>query len=149
MFANKLTKGGKALILSLAILSPAETAMAETTKLSIELTGLQASDGKLYISIQTEDEFMQNRGTSGGIYTIESAGTQTYFFSVPEGLYAISIWHDTDNNGQFSLDKNWMPTDGWGASGTPSKERRPTFDEAKISISKQEKNVSIPMIYTQ
>jgi len=115
--------------------------------LNVSLKGLQASDGKLFISVQKEVDFMQQRVTAGGIYEIDVTSDQTYSYSVPVGEYAVSIWHDTDNDGQFSMDENYIPTDGWGMSGDYAGEREPTFDEVKINVGFEGAAVNIYMVY--
>ncbi len=122
------------------------TAQAQENNLSVELTGLHASEGKLYISIQKEEDFMAQRG-HGGIFEVTEAGNETYAFTIPAGEYAVSIWHDTDNDERFSMDDNWVPTDGWGMSGTASADKQPRFDEVKIAIASSGTSVRIPMVY--
>lgn len=125
------------------MISPAS---AENNNLSIELTGLKASEGKLFISIQKEADFKARRG-NGGVFVVETDGTRTYSFAVAPGTYAISVWHDTDNDERFSMDKNWIPTDGWAMSGTPSLDKEPSFQEVKTQIPAGKLTVSMPMIY--
>ena len=89
---------------------------------------------------------MAQRG-HGGIFEVTQAGNETYAFAIPAGEYAVSIWHDTDNDERFSMDENWVPTDGWGMSGTSSADKQPRFDEVKIAIASSGTSVRIPMIY--
>ena len=136
----------KSLIAIVALALMGSPAQAQENNLSVELTGLQASEGKLYISVQKEEDFMAQRG-HGGVFEVTEAGNETYAFTVPAGEYAVSIWHDTDNDGKFSMDENWVPTDGWGMSGTSSVDKQPRFDEVKIAIASSGTSVRIPMIY--
>ena len=121
-------------------------ALAEETNLSVELTGLKASDGKLYISVHKEEDFMAQRGL-GGIFEVSKTGSQGYSFTVPTGEYAVSIWHDTDNDGQFSINENYIPTDGWAMSGSAEANEQPNFDDVKITIANSKTFISLPMIY--
>ena len=136
----------KSLIAIAALALIGNPAQAQENNLSVELTGLQASEGKLYISVQKEEDFMAQRG-HGGIFEVTQAGNETYAFAIPAGEYAVSIWHDTDNDERFSMDENWVPTDGWGMSGTSSADKQPRFDEVKIAIASSGTSVRIPMIY--
>lgn len=146
MFVKSLKTG--LLALSVAVFAASNASAGEThVTLDVTLKGLQASDGKLYVSVQKETDFMQQRGAAGGIYEIDVASDTTYSYSVPAGDYAVSIWHDTDNDGKFSMDENWMPTDGWGMSGDYSGEREPTFDEVKINVGFDGAAINIPMVY--
>ena len=89
---------------------------------------------------------MANRG-NGGVFEVDTAGDHSYAFAVAPGDYAISVWHDTDNDERFSMDENWTPTDGWAMSGTPALDKQPTFGEVQIQITQDAKSISIPMIY--
>lgn len=93
-------------VVTAAAIALAGSATAQENNLTVELTGLQASEGNLYLSVQSKEDYQQRRGAAGGVYKVESAGTQTYSLAVPAGVYAVSIWHDTDNDGKFSMDEN-------------------------------------------
>jgi len=146
MFVKSLKTGLLALSAAVFAVSTAAAGDAHAT-LDVTLKGLQQSEGKLFLSVQKEADFMQQRGAAGGVYEIDVASDRTYSYSVPVGDYAVSIWHDTNNDGQFSMDENWMPTDGWGMSGDYAGEREPTFDEVKINVGFEGAAVNIPMVY--
>lgn len=147
MFARTSKTLIAAAMTALATASLAGTASAQEDNLSVELTGLQASEGQLFVSVQSEGEYKKQRGSAGGVFKVEAAGDQTFTFAVAAGTYAVSIWHDIDNDGQFSMDENWIPTDGWGMSGTPRSDKEPTFDETKITVAASGTSVRIPMVY--
>ena len=69
------------------------------------------------------------------------------FTGIPEGVYAVSVFHDENGNGK--LDKNLVgiPKEAYGASNNPPKKMRPpTFDEAKFSVSSQQ-SLEIQLIH--
>ncbi len=115
--------------------------------LTVDLTGIQASAGKLYVSVQEEADYMADKGVAGGIYVVDVSGDRQFAYNVPAGEYAVSIWHDTDSDGKFSLDDNWIPTDGWGTSGASDMNKKPTFNDVKISVGSYGAALTIPMIY--
>lgn len=58
------------------------------------------------------------------------------FTNLPEGIYAVSVFHDENMNQR--LDKNFMgiPKEGYGASNNPKKKMGPpSFEEAKFQLS--------------
>jgi len=68
-------------------------------------------------------------------------------FTVKEASeYAISVWHDRDDDGRFSMSESYETLDGWGASGTPIENKEPTFDDVKIDIPLKGTSVTIEMI---
>jgi len=145
MFVRLIKRG---LLIGSTALFMSSTAIAnDGPSLDVTLTGLQASEGKLYVSVQAKADYMKQRGEAGGIYEIDTPGIQTYSYKVPAGEYAVSIWHDLDNDGKFSMTKDWIPTDGWGTSGTRDTSKQPTFDDVKLTIGPNGASVKIPMIY--
>jgi uncharacterized protein (DUF2141 family) len=70
------------------------------------------------------------------------------FEGIPQGTYAVSVFHDENMNGK--LDKNFVgaPKEGYGASNNPKKRMGPPkFDEAKFSADQLQHSVEIKLIY--
>lgn len=118
-----------------------------TSSVDVTLNGVKASEGPLYISIQKREDYMSNKGTGGGIIKTVTPGVMQASFAVPPGDYAVSIWHDLDNDGQFSMTDTYIPMDGYGSSGTSPRDRKPVFDEVKVNVGTSAKAVNIDMIY--
>jgi len=120
----------------------------ETGGLTVNLQGVLGGGGPLYVSVQKREDFQKDRGTSGGIYKNVKAGNIKYEYTgIPAGEYSVMIWHDIDNDGQFSMDDvTYAPLDGWGASG-PELRSAPTFDDVKISIDNTGTELTILMHY--
>lgn len=114
--------------------APALADQSDRVTLEVTLQNVENNPAPLYISVQNRAEYMKNMGSAGGIYKNVAGGTLTYSYEVPSGDYAVSIWHDTDGDGVFSMDPaTYMPLDGWGASG-PELRGQPTFDDTKIKV---------------
>lgn len=105
-----------------------------------------AAGGTIYVSIQTRKDYRSMKGF-GGIIQKAKAGEMTATFNVDEpGEYSISIWHDRDDDGRFSMTETYEILDSWGASGTPPEGKEPTFDDVKMTIPSMGTSVSIDMI---
>jgi uncharacterized protein (DUF2141 family) len=119
---------------------------ADPAPLSVTLEGVEARGGKLYVSVQTEEEFMENRGTAGDIVDGPDAGTHDFTFDLAPGTYAVSVWHDYNGNGQFDMSDAGMPIDGWAMSGTmPAGE--PAFSDTAVVVPAEGKSISLSMSY--
>ena len=101
--------------------------------LSVTVEGVEARGGTLYVSVQTEAEFMQERGTAGEMTQDPGAGTHEFTFDVPEGDYAVIVWHDDDADGEFTMSPQGQPLDGWGMSG-PAPRGMPSFGDAAVTV---------------
>lgn len=123
---------------------------AGTIPVTVTLTDVQpvgaTADDVIYVSIQTRETFRSMKG-HGGILKVLTPGTMEATFNVAEpGDYAVSVWHDRDNDMRFSMAADYSITDGWGASGTPPENQMPTFDDVKINVPNMGTSVEIEMI---
>jgi uncharacterized protein (DUF2141 family) len=117
--------------------------------LSVEVDDIEGRDGSIYIGVFDKKSSFGKiseiyRGES--IY-IESNRVRYTFRDIPNGVYAISLFHDQNSNGK--LDKNFfgMPTEGYGFShNIHPKFRGAKFDEAKFEL-KDNISINIKMRY--
>ena len=121
-----------------------------TIPVTVTLTDVQpagaTADDVIYVSIQTRETYRSLKG-HGGILKTLTPGTMQATFNVAEpGEYAVSVWHDRDNDMRFSMDANYQITDGWGASGTPPTDRAPVFDDVKVNVPNMGTSLEIEMI---
>ena len=101
----------------------------------------------VYVSIQTEDEFRSMRG-AGGVASYAKTGSMTATFPVAEpGDYAVSVWHDRDGDGRFSMSEDYtVVLDSYGASGNPATDSMPTFDDVKFTVPNMGTELTVEMI---
>lgn len=113
----------------------------------ITLTDMMETNVPLYISVQTEVEYRSMKG-QGAILKTTASGTITKTIQLPTaGDYAVTVWHDLDNDGQFSMNERYEVLDGWGSSGDASRSAAPTFEQSKISVPSYGAAATIAMIY--
>ncbi|WP_416879467.1 DUF2141 domain-containing protein [Litorimonas sp.] len=118
-----------------------------TIPVTVKLQGITETDGPIYVSIQTQENYQSMKGF-GGIINDPTAGDMTRTFKVDKpGSYAVSVWHDLDDDGRFSMTEDYKILDGWGASGDAPDDREPTFDDVQIKVDESGANVSVDMRY--
>jgi uncharacterized protein (DUF2141 family) len=125
----------------------ANEAEVPAVPMTITLTDVIQSDVPLYISVQTKADYrsMKSHGT---ILKETSAGTLIETISLPSaGDYAVTVWHDLDNDGRFSMNERYEVLDGWGSSGDMTVPGGPTFETAKISVPNFGTEATVKMIY--
>ncbi|TNE61486.1 MAG: DUF2141 domain-containing protein [Alphaproteobacteria bacterium] len=105
------------LILSTALALMA-TSTAYAADLTLTVTGMKTDTGNVMIGVYDKaDRFLQVEGIVARGRVPASHDAVTYVFkNLAPGQYAISIFHDANNNGK--LDKNFMgiPTEPIGMS---------------------------------
>jgi len=77
---------------------------------------------------------MGMRGHGGIIKTVTPGFMKVTYHVDEPGEYAVSVWHDLNDDTIFSMDDNYRPVDGWGNSGNPPTDRRPVFDDVKVPV---------------
>jgi uncharacterized protein (DUF2141 family) len=67
--------------------------------------------------------------------TPEQGSAQVSFKDLPPGDYAVTLYHDENNNGVVDLNYLGMPVEGWGVSKNirPS-QATPSFSESSIHV---------------
>ena len=76
--------------------------------------------------------------------TIQDGVAKARFDQLEPGTYAITVYHDRNNNRRF--DKNWLgiPREPWGVSNSVRPRlRAPRFDEAMLDLGAGEQVVEI------
>lgn len=125
----------------------AAAASASAAPLSLTLDGVEARGGTLYISVQNEAQFLKNSGTAGEMIATPTAGTHSFTYEVPAGRYVVSIWHDDDGDGEFSLTEDGMPADGWAMSNMDKLTGEPEFDTVAIEVDESGASLTLPVLY--
>ena len=119
------------------------TTLMMLAPLTVIVEDVRSDKGDIYISVQTSEEYMDDRGTAGSIEDPEK-GTMRLEYDVPTGTYAVSVWHDEDDNGEFDRNERGMPLDGWALS---SDDGGWQFDDVKFDVKRNGKTVRVRMQY--
>jgi len=62
------------------------------------------------------------------------------FTDIPDGVYAISCYHDEDGNGKLNMFMGMFPTESYGTSNNaPAMFGPPEWNDAKFEVKKGEK----------
>lgn len=125
----------------------ASTNIALAAPLAVKVDGIEARGGTLYVGVQTEAEFMTNGGIAGEMVATPEAGAQTFTFDLPEGAYAVSVWHDFNANAKFDMSDEGLPADGWAMINGETLRGPPVFSNASLAVTEAGAKVSLKVIY--
>ncbi len=123
------------LTLLLSALLPVFFAAAD---MRLEFTNVQHPYGRLYVAVfdRKEDFLQPDRIRFKEIAPVRQSGrVEVLIPDVPAGTYAVSCFHDLNNNGQ--LDKNWLgiPTEPYCFSNNARPRfRAPGWEEARFEF---------------
>jgi uncharacterized protein (DUF2141 family) len=133
-------------IMGIALLTAASPSFAANVTISLE--GVQPSAQKIYISLQTREEFLQPKGSYGEIITIPAGGQKDVTLTnIKPGEYSVSVWHDSDGDGQFTMAPNGMPADGWAMYKGDALRAMPTWDAVKFTVTDAGTKIAVKMLY--
>ncbi len=126
------------LLLCLGLVVVPLTAQTSAT-LEVAVSGIESAEGRVGIAVWDDDKGFPEaiEHALDSTYVAVESGTARAVFELPEpGTYAVTVFHDKNDNQRF--DKNWigMPREAWGVSNQARPRlRAPRFDEAEFEIS--------------
>lgn len=123
----------------------------EEARLQITVRGVRSAKGAITIMLydDRDDVFLKKAGRIARIRVPAQKGMVSACLPVPcPGSYAVSLYHDEDDNRK--LTKNWvgMPTEGYGFSrDAPVNYRLPELDEAVFTALPGDNRLDIQIRY--
>jgi uncharacterized protein (DUF2141 family) len=123
--------------------------MIFTYDLFVQIDGVKSKKGNIRIGLYVD----HNNFTSDQVYykatsiNIENIKTTYTFHNLPKGIYAVSIYHDENQNNTLDTNLFGIPQEGYGFSMNPKVTfATPTFDESSFKLNSN-KTIVINMKY--
>jgi uncharacterized protein (DUF2141 family) len=140
------------ILLPVLLLPPLPAQSLNTGTLTVRVVGARNASGEIRVALfQNAEGFPSDASkalrTQPAQIDPQTLSAKVSFAGIPQGVYAVSVFHDENGNGK--LDKNLVgiPKEAYGASNNPPKKMRaPTFDEAKFSLNSQQ-SLEIQLIH--
>ncbi|MHA7843746.1 MAG: DUF2141 domain-containing protein [Winogradskyella sp.] len=117
----------------------------ETFKLTIQVENADSNDGQMFVSVYNKEANFLNTSYKGVKSKITNNGCVVTFEGLPEGTYAVSIFHDENDNG--TLDSNFVgiPKEDYGCSNDARGFMGPPkWEDAKFDL-KTDKTITIKL----
>ncbi|MCT4628773.1 DUF2141 domain-containing protein [Winogradskyella sp.] len=104
-----------AVVLIISLVSFSSKAQ-ESYNLIIEVEEANSNDGKMFVAVYNEEAKFLRKSYKGTKSKIVNNSCSVTFEDLPKGTYAVSIYHDKNNNGK--LDRNFLgiPKESYGCS---------------------------------
>ncbi|GHU62075.1 hypothetical protein FACS1894123_02420 [Bacteroidia bacterium] len=109
---------------------------AAQKQLTIIVDGFKEQKGKLMVGVYDSDSTFMKKVYKG--YAVDVTDTSLEFtIELPEGEYAISVFHDVNENGKLDTGVFGIPTESYGFSNNRKGFMGPpSFEKAKFSFSR-------------
>jgi uncharacterized protein (DUF2141 family) len=119
-----------------AALALASTGTASAAELVLEIEGYKSEAGRLMAAV-FDNEAAYESGEGAYLALQHSPvveGHRISFGNLPEGEYAVKVFHDENGNGELDTNGLGMPKEHYGFSGNRGLMGPPRFDQAKVHV---------------
>jgi len=106
------------------------------TAITIDISGVSSDKGKLFIALYSDEKDWLKSTDYSTKSLVRNGKANVTFESIPDGEYAISIFHDENDNGE--MDSNWLgiPKEAFACSnGALGKFGPPKWSDAVFTVS--------------
>ncbi len=102
--------------------------------IAVEITNIKSDEGQILIGLYNSETDWLGTPYIGTIGTIKAGVSTVTFDAVPDGTYAISLFHDADGDGSLNTFLG-IPTERTGASNNaPANFGPPKWEDAKFQV---------------
>jgi len=135
-------------IICLVILSTS-LAIAQEAKgnsVTVTVSNLESNDGKVFISLYNSEDSFLNKGFKATYSIIENNSCKVVFKNVPNGAYAVSLFHDENDNNKMDTGMFGIPKEDYGCSNNARGFMGPPkWEDAKFNINNESVSQNIEL----
>jgi uncharacterized protein (DUF2141 family) len=117
----------------------------ESYSITVTVDSIESNDGKIFFALYNKETNFLDEAFKGTKNTIENNQCTVTFKNIPEGVYAVSIFHDENNNGKMDTNFIGIPKEDYGCSNNASGFMGPPkWSDAKFEL-KADQTLSISL----
>jgi len=120
------------------------------TTISVKVIDLRNNDGKVGVTLFNSDEGFPSEYENAidkKYVEINNKTAETIFENVPQGTYAIAVYHDEDEDGEIETSFIGIPREGVGSSNNPKSRMGPPRYRDCVFDTRQIQDLEIVMKY--
>jgi len=138
------------LIFLVSIFTVSLSAQDKKATLTVELKNVKI-EGTLYLTLYNKDDGYPTDSTKAfakNMKKVTAVTEKVVFKDIPFGTYAVSVWHDQNDNQKMEKNLIGIPKEGMGVSNdAKGNTGPPKFKDAKFVIDKEKTEISITLRY--
>ncbi|WP_420400138.1 DUF2141 domain-containing protein [Flagellimonas sp.] len=109
-----------------------------TATLKVQIQDIESDEGMLRVGLYDSAQNWLEKTFKSKSSTIVNGKCEVVFEDVPYGEYAISVYHDENNNGKMDKYLGFYPKENYACSNqAPAKYGPPEWKDAKFTISQK------------
>lgn len=123
------------------------TEPAPAGTLIVELSGMKSDDGSLVYAIWSGPEgWLESNAIGEGSVAVVDGRSAIRFDDLPYGEYAISVYHDLNDNGKIDTGLFRLPKEPLGTSNDAKiRFGPPSYEDAAFMLNQPELTIHIPV----
>lgn len=126
------------------VVSLANAQQQKAFDIKVEVKNAKNDDGKMFFALYDNEKDFLKQEIKGGIEVITNKTSIITFKNVPTGVYAVSVFHDKNDNGEMDTNGLGIPTENFGCSNNAKGFMGPPkWKNAKFELSDKDKNIII------
>jgi len=117
---------------------------AAAAELTVEVKGVGKNTGKIYVAVYDKAERWMKKPVYSASAFANTEGVVLSFKDVAVGEYAISLYHDENDNGKMDTNVVGMPIEPYAFSNDAAGNFGPaSFEQAKFTVAADKKSIVI------
>lgn len=113
--------------------------------ITVSVDGANSNDGKMFLALYKEKTSFLKEPFKALKSEISNKECQATFEDLPAGIYAVSIFHDENDNGKMDTNFMGIPKEDYGCSnGATGFMGPPKWEDAKFEL-KENKSITITL----
>ena len=114
--------------------------MQAQNDIQLNLSGLDNNIGTVKVGLYNSEGDFLEREFKTLSSKIVNRRASVVFLNIPDGIYAISSYHDEDNNGELNTIMGFIPTESFATSNNaPARFGPPEWEDAKFEVKNNDK----------
>lgn len=115
------------------------------TTINISVSNVRSSEGKINACLISEaDDFLEHCKVYESIYARDASSSFISFSDIVPGNYAVSVYHDENNNGSLDTGLFGIPKEPYGFSNNP-RSKKPKYQDCLFQVKSIVSNQTISL----
>jgi len=125
----------KLIFLSLFGILISNAQQSTANEITVIVSDLKNNEGRVFVALYNSETNFLNKEIKGNISDIKNNSCTLTFKDIPNGMYAISLFHDVNNNNKMDTNFLGIPKEDYGCSNNAKGFMGPPkWKEAKFQI---------------
>jgi uncharacterized protein (DUF2141 family) len=126
------------------IFAPLNVQQEDNFNIKVEVKNVKNDEGKMFFALYDNEEDFLKKEIKGEIKVITNNTCLITFKNVPPGTYAVSVFHDENDNGKMDVNGLGIPIEDFGCSNDAKGFMGPPkWKNAKFELSDKSKSLIV------